>query len=43
MIRKYALSIAGAVLLTGFVALLFNSNALAQNPPPNLSLRQRST
>ena len=38
MIRKYALSIAGAVLLTGFVVLLFNSNALAQKPQPESAL-----
>jgi hypothetical protein len=34
MIRKYALTIAGAVLLAGLVALLFNSNTVAQEASP---------
>ena len=38
MIRKTALSIAGAVLLAGLVALSFNSNTTAQVAPPRPDL-----
>lgn len=34
MNRRYALTIAGAVLLAASVALLFNSNTIAQEAPP---------
>ena len=38
MIRKYALIIAGAVLLTGLVALALNNKAVAQETPPEAAL-----
>ena len=38
MIRKYALIIAGAVLLTGLVALALNNKAVAQETPPEAVL-----
>ena len=38
MICKYALIIAGAVLLTGLVALALNNRAVAQEIPPEAAL-----